>query len=40
MPAAAAAIAAASSLSIWRRSSFGVVMMDLPATDGQPTSMA
>src|SRR5215471_2683817 len=31
MPAAAAAIAAASSLSIWRRSSFGVVMIDLPA---------
>src|SRR6478735_3158956 len=34
MPAAAAAMAAASSFSIWRRSSFGDVMMALPALGG------
>src|SRR6187402_3886632 len=34
MPAAAAAIAAASSFSIWRRSSLGDVMMALPCSGG------
>src|SRR5205085_8698788 len=34
MPAAAAAMAAASSFSIWRRSSFGDVMMALPNSGG------
>src|SRR6478752_5325514 len=34
MPAAAAAIAAASSFSIWRRSSLGDVMMALPDSGG------